>query len=364
MNVRALKGKRAKARPSESNLWFVEPERLADLGPREGKGAVWSGDAVQAGQTSDPFLFAGYDRTWLWLTVPAEVQFDRAGDGRWTEWRTLAPGGYDLAAVPPAEWIRLVAKESASNAFAVFHCTSDRTAVKRDVFETVAPDAAAKIFENDAPVPAGLILSDAASLVYVDNGVRRRLPRRAAAAAATCGRICREVSTERDLLHVGEIFYELPADNAGGFKYVHPVAATPRRICDYDTWKGCLVLNEACGGETNVLRIGVADDVWKLGKPVGVGGPWKDAAVAANEPSDAYLMNGFDQKTVVLKTDADATLTLEADIDGCGTWVKVADYAVRANRESTRDLPRAFSAYWVRVRANRACTATVQFIYR
>jgi hypothetical protein len=25
------------------------------------------------------------------------------------------------------------------------------------------------------------------------------------------------------LLHAGEIFYELPTENAGGFRYVHPV---------------------------------------------------------------------------------------------------------------------------------------------
>ena len=132
------------------------------------------------------------------------------------------------------EWVRLVAEAASTNAFAVFHMTS--------------------------------------------------------------GRLCREVSTERDLLHVGEIFYELPADNAGGFQYVHPVAATPRHIVDYDTWKGCLVLKEAGGA----LKIGVADDLWGLGKPVGVGGPWKETAVKAGVPSDAYLMNGFDRKALVL----------------------------------------------------------------
>ncbi|MGN0852277.1 MAG: hypothetical protein ACI4Q3_02745 [Kiritimatiellia bacterium] len=359
LNVRALKGKRPKARQSESNLWFVAPERLDGLGPREGRGAVWCGDAVAAGQTSDPFLLAGYDRKWLWLTVSAEVQVDCAGDGRWRAWRTLPPGGHDLGAAPAAEWVRLVAQDAAANAFAVFHYASDRAEPAAPVFQTAAPAEAARIFADDAPVPEGLITADAASLVYVDRGVRRRLPRRTATAAATCGRICREIATERDLLHAGEIFYELPADNAGGFKYVHPVAATPRAIVDYDTWKGCLVLKAADGA----LAIGVADDLWALGKPVGVGGPWKDAVVRADEPSDAYLMNGFDRKTVVLKADADTAIALEADVDGCGSWVKAATYDVKAGGELRVDLPAAFAAYWVRVRADRACTATVQFVY-
>ena len=367
LNVRALKGKRPTARPSESNLWFVEPARLDDLGPREGRGAVWSGDAVVAGQASDPFLFAGYDRRWLWLTVAAEVQVDREGHGEWTTWKTLAPGGYDLGPAPDAEWVRLVAKDQATNVFAVFHYASDRRdrlPRRQDaVFQMSAPAEAATIFENDAPIPQGLILEDAASLIYVDHGVRRRLPRRAAGVAATCGRLCREVSTERDLLHVGEIFYELPADNAGGFKYVHPVAATPRQFCDYDTWKGCLVLKEKGMGKREELKVGVADDLWRLGKPVGVGGPWKKTAVEANVPSDAYLMNGFDRKTVILKADVDTTVTLEADIDGCGTWVKAASYSVKANQDVRDDLSPAFAAYWVRARVDRACTASVQFLY-
>ena len=359
LNVRALKGKRAKARASESNLWFVEPERLDALGPREGRGAVWSGDTVTDGTISDPFLFAGYDRTWLWLTVPVDVQVDVKGDGVWTEWKTLAPGGHDLADAPRGEWVRLIAKAVSTNAFAVFHCSSAR-ATPPEPFKAAAPAEAARIFENDAPIPKDLITGDAASLVYVDNGVRRRLPRRTSASAATQGRICREVSTERDLLHAGEIFYELPAENAGGFRFIHPVAATPRAIVDYDTWKGCLVLKDAAGA----LRIGVADDLWALGAPTGVGGPWKDTAVAAYAPSDAYLMNGFDRKTLILRASVTTTITLEADIDGNGTWVVAGVYPVTANETRSIELPAAFSAYWVRARVNHACTATVQLLYR
>ena len=95
-----------------------------------------------------------------------------------------------------------------------------------------------------------------------------------------------------------------------------------------------------------------------------MGGPWKDTAVAAHAPSDPYLMNGFGEKTLVLKADADATVTLEADVDGCGTWVKAGAYALKAGVERTVELPAAFAAYWARVRADRACTATAQFTYR
>ena len=35
---------------------------------------------------------------------------------------------------------------------------------------------------------------------------------------------------------------------------------------------------------------GVIDDLWKMGKPTGRGGPWKNTSVKAREPSDPYLI--------------------------------------------------------------------------
>ena len=58
------------------------------------------------------------------------------------------------------------------------------------------------------------------------------------------------------------------------------------------------------------------------------------------------------------------TVTLEADVDGWGTWVKAGAYALKAGVERTVELPAAFASYWARVRADRACTATAQFSYR
>ena len=365
-NVRDLKGRRAKPRPSESNLWFLKPEELDALGPRVGHGAVWADDAVVSGRASDPFLFAGYDRKWVWTTLRVRLEFDVTGEGVWTKGPELPSGGHDLSRLGPAEWIRLVPLEDASHAFAVFHYGSASTAADANALTVAAPPEAKAIFEHDAPVPTGKIGADAASLFYEEktggNGqgrvTRWRLPRLTFDTPATCGRICREVATERDLLHVGGIFYDLPAVTAGGFKYVKAVSATPRAIDDYDTWKGLLVVREA-----GACKVGALDDVWKLGAPRGVGGPWKETSVTAGEASDPYLMNGFQVKELTLAASAATTVTLEADIDGCGTWVTAGTYALQANARKSVSLPRAFSAYWVRVRSSKSCKATAQFIY-
>lgn len=362
-NVRDLKGKRPKARPSESNLWFLPPEKLDALGPRVGHGAVWAEENLAAGAVSDPYLFAGYDRMWLWTTVPVEVQIDAKGDGAWKAWRTFAPGGHDLKDAPKGEWVRLVAQAAATNAFAVFHYSDGRpVAVDPSAFTVAAPSEAAQIFADDAPVPQGVVGADAASAYYDDKtaGVRWRLPRLTAGTPATNGRVCREVATERDLLHVGGIFFDLPAVTAGGFKYVKAVAATLRAIDDYDTWKGLLVVRE-----DGVCTLGALDDVWRLGAPRGVGGPWRETAVKAGVASDPYLMNGFNgTKTLTVQASVATTFTLEADIDGCGTWVPALTIPVAANEVRTMTLPAAFAAYWVRVTSAADGTATAQFEYR
>ena len=61
LNKRKAKGEIA-APQSQSNLWFVEPARLDQLGPVIGRGALWARESVEAGKPSDPFLIAGYGK--------------------------------------------------------------------------------------------------------------------------------------------------------------------------------------------------------------------------------------------------------------------------------------------------------------
>ncbi len=111
-------------------------------------------------------------------------------------------------------------------------------------------------------------------------------------------RIAREVATERDLLDAHGTFYELPAENADGFAKIRPVASHSLSIHDYASYRGLLVMtgldNNAPPGNISSLLtmvkakvwVGTIDDLWKLGKPVGHGGPLKDAQVKIGMPSD------------------------------------------------------------------------------
>ena len=196
----------------------------------------------------------------------------------------------------------------------------------------------------------------------------------AAKTHARNGRLCRECCTERDLLNIGGTFYELPAENAGGFAKVRAVATHRSQVYDYCTWRGLFLISgmdpTAAAGEHFVksddgkaaLWVGVADDLWKIGKPNGVGGPWHETEVKKGVPSDPYVMTGFDRKRVLVAADNGATVTLEFDVTGTGVWIPLADITPEAGKIASRDVS-DLRAYWVRAVADRDCKASVIFVY-
>jgi hypothetical protein len=195
-------------------------------------------------------------------------------------------------------------------------------------------------------------------------------------------RIAREVVTERDLFNCHGTFYELPAENAGGFAKIRPIATHNRRIMDYCSYRGLLVMTgidlgaSSRGGESNrhILRsddgkaavwVGAVDDLWKLGKAVGRGGPWKDSAVKADAPSDPYLMTGYDRKRLTLSHSSPrpVTVRVEVDITGDGSWVPYRSFEVPPNPSVRHTFPASFQAYWLRTVADHDCTATAWLEY-
>ena len=56
--------------------------------------------------------------------------------------------------------------------------------------------------------------------------------------------VCRELATERDLLYVGGVWYELPAENAGGFAVLRPIALADAPVKSLRGARGLVYLNE------------------------------------------------------------------------------------------------------------------------
>jgi hypothetical protein len=111
------------------------------------------------------------------------------------------------------------------------------------------------------------------------------------------------------------------------------------------------------------LWFGGVDDLWKLGKPIGKGGPWKSSAVEAGKASDAYLMTGYDKKSLSIQSDVDTTIQIEVDIDHQTGWHRYQTLDVKANTPVVHLFPTAFSAHWVRLRSSSDAIISAEFVY-
>jgi hypothetical protein len=110
---------------------------------------------------------------------------------------------------------------------------------------------------------------------------------------------------------------------------------------------------------------GEVDDLWRLGAPAGVGGPWKDTVVKADQPSAPYLMAGYRTKSVTLSHNAaqPVTFTVEVDFVANDNWIPYAQFSVKPGESLNHCFPDGYSAHWVRVKVDRDCVATAVFTY-
>ncbi|KQZ11584.1 hypothetical protein ESP57_07395 [Agromyces fucosus] len=444
-NKRRHKGNLIGPGQSQSNLWFVDPGQLDDLGFAIGRGSVWDDDEVPAATPSDPFLIAGFDRRVLHLShgssepVTFDLELDADGSGAFSRWQrvTVPANGYQWIPMPShvlGEWIRLTTDRAATRVTATVSMRQldERPAEADAMFDGLAgigdtavtgglvrarggnlrslafvvdrptangpqsvgyyemdgnfelkkvedPDSDAWHRLNCA-IPTGVLDVDAASVLVIDDAGRRwRLPKFNAAyeTSAPLGpeRIDREICTERDLFNAHGTFYEVPAENAGGFAKMRPIATHGRRIKDYCSYRGMAILtgvrDDAPAGEHIVrstdgktaLWVGAVDDLWKLGRPRGVGGPWKNTSVVAGQPSDPYLMTAYEEKFIALSHQGEAAVDfdVQVDITGEGNWVSYRTFTVE--RQLRHRFPVHFSAYWVRVVASTSVVASAQLTY-
>ena len=206
LGKRKLKADAPKRERSVSNLWFVKPEDLASFGPPSGEGWVWLDEDVKAGALSDPFLCAGY----------GDVDFRCNGKAE---------------LVKEGDWVRVRALEDIRSANARFVLGPKKVDVS-DLLAAVEKNGYVEVTD--------------------DNGRVWKFPNVNGDKTV----ICREVATERDLLYVGGVFYELPAENAGGFAALRPIALADAPVRTIRADYGLIFVN----GKPMAL-----DSLWKNG---------------------------------------------------------------------------------------------------
>ena len=187
----------------------------------------------------------------------------------------------------------------------------------------------------------------------------------------------RSIEHERLLMDHHGMWYELSPWAYGNRVWgIRPISTHLWVHGDFCAWRGMMVVgadnvsHEAGGNKQAAepqsgLWFGRTDDLWNLGKPKGWGGPWWEDRVTAGEPSDPFLMTGFEHKVLHLSHAHSGSVVFQIEVDfmGHGAWKNYASIEVPTNGYVPHVFPSGFSAHWVRVVSNTDCIATAQLHY-
>jgi hypothetical protein len=232
------------------------------------------------------------------------------------------------------------------------------------------------------------ILVDEASVIVKSGGIVYRLPKGLEEFSNwNTIRTVREVVQERFLANIHGTFFEVPRVaswkndqqiSTPDYIRMKPVSSHSLAINDFCTWRGLVVLSgislesQSDGhifkaeNQRDGLWFGELDDLWKLGKPIGKGGPWKNSEVLANRYSDPYLMTGYDKKVVEFTHDSKKTVKFRIELDflASGDFYHYKTIEVPTGKTISYRFPEGFSAHWVRLVPDSDCKATAIFIYQ
>jgi hypothetical protein len=181
----------------------------------------------------------------------------------------------------------------------------------------------------------------------------------------------REAQTERFIMDVHGIFYELPIMAWEGELWgIKPISYHLRMVPDFCFWRGMFVLagdqtDHGVGQPQSGLLFQNIDDLWDYGKPTGWGAVWKNEDVQSGSHSDPFLMTGFDKKTLHLNNHGDETVefTIQVDYIGNGSWNNFKSITVLPNTYKSYVFPGGYSAHWVRLLINKKSKVTGAFVY-
>jgi hypothetical protein len=150
LNTRKHKGNIEGPGQSNSNLWFTTPEMPGQLGPNTASGSVWLNENVNAGQYSEPFLFAGWPERVAWIhnhggnMARFTFEVDKNGDNIFSTLKTVevAPGSsvmVNFAETEAGEWIKVKVNSSTKATVSFTYSDADeRSTMPSKKFEGIA----------------------------------------------------------------------------------------------------------------------------------------------------------------------------------------------------------------------------------
>ena len=415
-----------------SNLWFGQYEDLKNWGGATGWGGPWANNSVIANQPSDPFFIKHFNKIIIHLvhnlttqSVTFTLEIDTLANNQWTFYRNLTvdQNGYDYLIFPQdlsVNWIRFTIDKSCNASAYLFLSGSYHSSEIDPIFNSLADANDTSPFNVNLMRPGATnttlqtvsilgtklpylevdeklnffipqinrtdevlkilnlthnIEIDEWSVLVTDFGGSFRLPKGDPAFDQPFDgywpRGARELETERYMLNAHGSFYEVGRE--AGLVGMRPIATHNKKIMDFATWRGLLVLtgtkqNAQSDGhyfssqQGNGLWFGVLDDLWKLGKPRGHGFIWENYSVSINHTSSPYLMTGYDHKTMTIESNVEANVTFEINVDMNG-WHTYQTFTIQPQQTFQHIFPDGFNAHWIRAIAKSNAIFTIHLLY-
>jgi hypothetical protein len=167
------------------------------------------------------------------------------------------------------------------------------------------------------------------------------------------------------LMNENGMMYQIPATfKAGSTGGLQPISTFLKMIVDYADWNGRIVMgcndssamgHRLCGRvNSNLMFVEKKDLPFYGQRPSGFGGVWCNDATKAGVPSDPFLIQGFEYRTLHLRHASanPVTFTVEIDAAGNDAWTPYKTITVPANGYAYDMISSGLSAEWMRVRTD------------
>jgi len=183
----------------------------------------------------------------------------------------------------------------------------------------------------------------------------------------------RSIGNGKMMMDMHGMFYNFPesfsASNTAG---INPISSHLRYIPDFMNWNGQIVLatdetsiqgNLLAGQPQSNLWFGSYEQLSEWGPASGYGAVWLKEPVAADQPSEPYLMAGFDNRILHLKNHGNSvvTVTLEVDINGNNEWEPYQTLRLPAGVYQYHIFDKRFEVEWIRLKTDRSSQLTAAF---
>jgi len=181
----------------------------------------------------------------------------------------------------------------------------------------------------------------------------------------------RSIGEGQMLLNMHGTYFDFPSTfTVGRTAGIRALGTHLHNTTDFTAWNGRIVLagddtsiqqNElAAKPQSNLRFVTPAELAHDFGPRSGWGGPWVHDPVKAGQPSAPFLIAGYQQRYLHLAHDSasEVTFSLEMDLRGDGQWQPWNTVRVPPNGYSSLLLPPDAQGEWLRVTADRDCTAT------